>query len=70
MSTETARKWQALAERRRKHFAELQRSGRSRRIYSEEALQAGMRDAERDVESWAKVIEQSEAADPSRKRTD
>ena len=69
MSTETARKWQALAERRRKHFAELHRSGRSRRIYSEEALEAGMRDAERDVESWGKIIEQSEATD-SRKRND
>ncbi len=67
MSTETARKWQALAERRRKHFAELHGSGRSRRIYSEETLQAGMRDAERDVESWGKIIEQSEATN-SRKQ--
>ncbi len=67
MSTETARKWQALAERRRRHFAELHGSGRSRRIYSEETLQAGMRDAERDLESWGKIIEQSEATN-SRKQ--
>ena len=62
MLNETARKWHALAQRRRNHFVELQRSGRWRRMYSEHAFQAGMRDALREVEAWARVIEKSEGA--------
>ena len=70
MLIDTARKWHALAERRRKHFAELHRSGRWRRFYREDAFQAGMRDAQREVERWGKIIERSEGADPLRKEDD
>jgi uncharacterized repeat protein (TIGR03809 family) len=56
-SVETARRWHALAERRRRHFVDLYRSERWRRYYSEEAFLAQMRDVIESVEMWAKVIE-------------
>jgi uncharacterized repeat protein (TIGR03809 family) len=55
-STETVRKWHALAERRRRHFIELYRSERWRRYYTEEAFIAQMREAVDGVETWAKVL--------------
>jgi uncharacterized repeat protein (TIGR03809 family) len=58
-SVETARRWHALAERRRRHFVDLYRSDRWRRYYSEEAFLAQMRDVIESVEMWAKVIEQA-----------
>ena len=57
MSAETSQKWQALAERRRAYFAELERTGRWRRIFTESTFQAGKREAERQVESWSKILQ-------------
>jgi uncharacterized repeat protein (TIGR03809 family) len=58
-SVDNARKWHALAERRRRHFVDLYRSERWRRYYSEEAFLAQMRDVIESVEMWAKVIERA-----------
>ena len=58
---ETARKWHALAERRRRHFVDLYRSDRWRRYYTEEAFLVLMREVIDNVEIWAKVIERSPA---------
>jgi hypothetical protein len=58
-SVDSARKWHALAERRRRHFVDLYRSDRWRRYYSEEAFLAQMRDVIESVEMWAKVIERA-----------
>jgi uncharacterized repeat protein (TIGR03809 family) len=68
LSIENARKWLALAERRRAYFVELYRSGRWPRYYSEEAFKAHMRDVTKDVERWTKVIAQwsGEPADRSK----
>ena len=56
-SIESARKWHALAERRRRHYVELYRSERWRRYFSEEAFLLLMRDAIQNVETWAKILE-------------
>jgi uncharacterized repeat protein (TIGR03809 family) len=56
-SIESARKWYALAERRRRHYVELYRSERWRRYFSEEAFLLLMRDAIQNVETWAKILE-------------
>jgi uncharacterized repeat protein (TIGR03809 family) len=66
-SVETARKWHALAERRRRHFVDLYRSERWRRYYSEAAFLAQMRDVIESVEMWAKVIERAPGGDAQRK---
>ena len=50
-----ARKWHALAKRRREHLAELYESGRWRRYYDEETFRSHMRAAVREVEHWQKV---------------
>lgn len=50
-----ARRWQALAERRRRHLIDLYRSGRWRLYYTEEQLMAHMRDAVRNIEEWSAV---------------
>jgi len=68
-SAETARKWHALAERRRRHFVDLYRSERWRRYYSEESFLAQMRDVIETVEMWAKVINRTPAADAPSKST-
>jgi hypothetical protein len=68
-SVETARKWHALAERRRRHFVDLYRSERWRRYYSEAAFLAQMRDVIESVEMWAKVIERAPLGDAQRKTT-
>jgi uncharacterized repeat protein (TIGR03809 family) len=57
LSIESARKWHALAERRRAHLVELQRSGRWQRYYSESVLLSHLREASKDVDNWALVIE-------------
>ncbi len=49
---EHARQWQRLAERRRAHLLELQRSGRWQRYYTEEQLKAQIEEATRRVEEW------------------
>ena len=54
---EAARKWHALAERRRRHYVELYRSERWRRYYSEEAFLAQMRDVIQNVEHWAQMLD-------------
>ena len=56
-SIESARKWHALAERRRRHYVELYRSERWRRYFSEEAFLLLMRDAIQNVETWANILE-------------
>ena len=68
-SVETARKWHALAERRRRHFVDLYRSERWRRYYSEESFLTQMRDVIESVEMWAKVIERAPGGDVERKST-
>ena len=68
-SIETARRWHALAERRRRHFVDLYRSERWRRYYSEEAFLAQMRDVIESVEMWAKVIEHDAVGDSRPKST-
>ena len=68
-SVDTARKWHALAERRRRHFVDLYRSERWRRYYSEEAFLVQMRDVIESVEMWAKVIERAPAGDAQHKST-
>ena len=50
-----ARKWHALATRRREHLAELYESGRWRRYYDEETFRSHMRSAVREVEHWEEV---------------
>jgi uncharacterized repeat protein (TIGR03809 family) len=50
-----ARKWRALAERRRAHFVELYHSGRWKRYYSEEQFLARLREAIRVSERWAEI---------------
>ena len=47
-----ARRWQALAERRRQHLLELYRSGRWRRYYREDQIMAQMRDTVREIAWW------------------
>ena len=56
-SIESARKWHALAERRRRHYVELYRSERWRRYFSEEAFLLRMRDVIQNAETWSKVLE-------------
>jgi hypothetical protein len=56
-SIEAARKWHALAERRRRHYVELYRSERWRRYFKEETFLALMRDAIQNAENWAKILE-------------
>jgi len=54
-----ARKWHALAERRRKHLAELYEDGTWKRYYTEETLRTHMREAAREVEHWSAAIGES-----------
>lgn len=56
---ELARQWQMLAERRRQHLFDMQRSGRWRRYYTEEKLQSEMQAAVRRVEGWNALIQPS-----------
>jgi uncharacterized repeat protein (TIGR03809 family) len=50
-----ARKWRALAERRRAHFVQLYHSGRWKRYYSEEQFLVRLREAIRVSERWAEI---------------
>jgi uncharacterized repeat protein (TIGR03809 family) len=59
-----ARKWRALAERRRAHFVELYHSGRWKRYYSEEQFLLRLREAVRVSERWAEI-----APSPARPNT-
>jgi uncharacterized repeat protein (TIGR03809 family) len=53
---EFARKWHALAQRRRKHLAELYQSGAWQRYFTEDTLRTHMREATREVEQWGAVL--------------
>jgi hypothetical protein len=50
-----AQKWQALSERRRAHFLELNHSGRWKHYYREEQFLRRMRAAIRSSERWAEI---------------
>jgi uncharacterized repeat protein (TIGR03809 family) len=57
-----ARKWHALAERRRNHLAELYESGQWKRYFSQETLLAHVREAVREVERWGAMLEEPATA--------
>jgi uncharacterized repeat protein (TIGR03809 family) len=63
-----ARKWHALAERRRKHLAELYENGTWKRYFTEETLRAHMRDATREVEHWNAAIDEPAPAAAERQQ--
>ncbi|MCZ7658927.1 MAG: TIGR03809 family protein [Xanthobacteraceae bacterium] len=65
ISVETMRKWHALAERRRDHFVELQRSGRWRKYYKEEAFLGQMQSAMSAPDAWAELAERAGTQEPS-----
>lgn len=50
-----ARKWLALAERRRAHVLELHESGRWRHYYTPDELLEAMREAVRSRDEWARI---------------
>jgi hypothetical protein len=50
---ELARDWRKLAERRRDHLLELQRSGRWKRYFSEEKLAAHLNEANACIRAWS-----------------
>jgi uncharacterized repeat protein (TIGR03809 family) len=52
---EMARRWHALAERRRQHFADLHDSGRWRKYYREHDFLTQMRATTSMVDAWEKV---------------
>jgi uncharacterized repeat protein (TIGR03809 family) len=58
-------KWHALAQRRLAHVRELERSGRWKRLYSEEQFRSYLGEAERVAALWAKLAGQF-AASPSK----
>jgi hypothetical protein len=61
---EFARKWHALAQRRRKHLAELYQSGAWHRYFTEETLRAHMREAAREEEQWGAALGDTRVAAP------
>jgi uncharacterized repeat protein (TIGR03809 family) len=52
---EIAKKWHALAERRRAHFADLYDSGRWRKYYREQSFLSQMRETARMADAWDRV---------------
>jgi uncharacterized repeat protein (TIGR03809 family) len=50
-----ARKWLALAERRRAHVIELRESGRWRHYYTPEGFLEALREAVRTRDEWARL---------------
>ena len=50
-----ARKWVALAERRRDHIVELYDTGRWRHYYTQAELVEELREATRVCEEWARI---------------
>ena len=50
---ETARKWLALAERRKGHLVDLYESGRWRLYYSDADFIGRLREAIRDIDRWS-----------------
>jgi hypothetical protein len=59
-----ARKWLALAERRRAHVVELRETGRWRHYYTSEELLDVMREAINSRDEWARLagLEPGEAS--------
>jgi uncharacterized repeat protein (TIGR03809 family) len=53
--TSVARKWLALAERRRRHVIELRESGRWRHYYTPEEFLEALREAVRSRDEWARL---------------
>lgn len=53
---ELARRWQALAERRSEHFADLHHSGRWRKYYREHNFLRQMNETARLTERWSEVV--------------
>jgi hypothetical protein len=58
-----ARKWLALAERRRAHVVDLRDSGRWRHYYTREELLDALREAVNSRDEWARIagLDQGEA---------
>jgi uncharacterized repeat protein (TIGR03809 family) len=52
------RRFQSLAEQRRRHLLELYRTGRWRHYYTEDRLAAEMREAGRLIHDWKKFAEE------------
>jgi hypothetical protein len=50
-----ARKWSDLAERRRAHYVELQRSGRWKHYFTEQEFVVLMRNVNHDADRWAQL---------------
>ena len=50
-----ARRWHALAERRRGHLIELRESGRWRHYYTSEQLLEVLREAVNTRDAWARI---------------
>jgi len=50
-----ARRWHALAERRRAHVIELRESGRWKHYYTSEELLEALREAVSMRDAWAKI---------------
>ena len=61
-----ARKWHALAERRRNHLKELYETGAWKRYFSEDTLRTQMRDAVREVEHWGAMLNDGAAGESHR----
>jgi uncharacterized repeat protein (TIGR03809 family) len=59
-----ARRWHALAERRRAHVIELRESGRWKHYYTAEALLDALREAVNMRDAWAKIAGLQEAEAP------
>jgi uncharacterized repeat protein (TIGR03809 family) len=59
-----ARKWLALAERRREHVIELRESGRWKHYYTPEEFLEAMREASNSRDEWARLagLEKGEAS--------
>jgi uncharacterized repeat protein (TIGR03809 family) len=54
-NAEMARRWHALAERRRQHFADLHETGRWKKYYREHDFLTQMRATASMVDAWEKV---------------
>jgi uncharacterized repeat protein (TIGR03809 family) len=61
---EVARKWRALAERRRAHYVDLYHSGRWKHYYSEEQFLRRLREAIRVSERWAELAPPADEGAP------
>jgi uncharacterized repeat protein (TIGR03809 family) len=59
-ASEIARKWRALAERRRAHFIELYRSGRWRRYFTDHEFLTSVRNVTADIEFWDELVGREE----------